>query len=129
MNVTPVSIPVTLVCNNVTGQDFTNQKLLCINGTKLDDCTGEGLEGWVITLTRPDGSTVTDTTDENGAYSFCGLIPGDYTVTETVEDDWMNVTPVSIPVTLVCTNVTVQYFTSQELLSVRGYKREDLTKA
>jgi len=120
---------VTLVCDSSEDNDFTNEPLLCINGTKLDDCTGEGLEGWVITLTRPDGSTVTDTTDENGAYSFCGLMPGDYTVTETVEDDWMNVTPVSIPVTLVCNNVTGQDFTNQELLCVSGYKLDDCTKA
>jgi len=114
--------PIVLECEDYEDQDFVNQDLLCINGTKFDDCTGEGLEGWIITLTKPDGSIVTDTTDEDGDYSFCGLMPGDYTVTETVEDGWTNVTQVSIPVTLNCENVTGQDFTNQKLLCINGTK-------
>src|SRR5512139_4019768 len=127
MNVTPTSRTVTLDCLNVTGQDFTNQKLLCINGTKIDDCTGEGLNGWTITLTKPDGSTSTAKTADGGKYSFCGLMPGTYKVEETVEAGWMNVTPTSRTVTLDCLNVTGQDFTNQKLLCINGTKIDDCT--
>ena len=42
---------------------------------------GEGLAGVTVTLTLPDGSTQTATTDENGNYLFEGLPEGDFTVT------------------------------------------------
>src|SRR5690606_39594993 len=53
------------------------QKLLCINGTKTRLCDGTGVSGWTITLTNNSGVVGTDITDENGDYSFCGLIPGE----------------------------------------------------
>jgi|WetSurMetagenome_2_1015567.scaffolds.fasta_scaffold32315_3 hypothetical protein len=47
-----VSNPVKLNCNDVTKQNFTNQKLYCISGYKIDDCTKLGLPGWTVTLTN-----------------------------------------------------------------------------
>ncbi len=41
---------------------------------------GEGLAGVKVTLTLPDGTTRTTTTDKNGKYLFDNLPPGDYTV-------------------------------------------------
>ena len=128
-NSTPTSQTVILGCDNVTGADFRNTKLLCINGTKYDHCTGEGLNGWTITLTRPDGSTSTATTADGGRYSFCGLMPGTYTVEETVAAGWKNVTPISTTVTLGCDNVSGQDFVNTKLLYIEGYKLNILTKA
>ncbi|MEE9327059.1 MAG: IPTL-CTERM sorting domain-containing protein [Cocleimonas sp.] len=42
---------------------------------------GEGLAGVTVTLTLPDGSTQTTTTDENGSYLFVDLPEGDFIVT------------------------------------------------
>ncbi|EGQ1645094.1 TPA: YSIRK-type signal peptide-containing protein [Staphylococcus pseudintermedius] len=39
------------------------------------------VKGVKVTLTKPDGSTMTTTTDENGKYLFTGLENGEYTVT------------------------------------------------
>ncbi len=44
------SLPVTLECDDSSDNDFTNTPLLCIEGTKLNDCTDEGIAGWEITL-------------------------------------------------------------------------------
>ncbi|NJI01279.1 LPXTG cell wall anchor domain-containing protein, partial [Staphylococcus agnetis] len=45
-----------------------------------------GIEGVVVTLTKPDGSIVTTTTDASGKYVFNDLENGDYTVTFTTPD-------------------------------------------
>lgn len=54
-----------------------------------------GIPGVTITLTGivPCGSPVTFTTvtDQNGEYSFTGLYPGDYIVTETQPANWVSI--------------------------------------
>ncbi|MGV3215271.1 SdrD B-like domain-containing protein, partial [Staphylococcus simulans] len=40
-----------------------------------------GIESVEVTLTKPDGSSVTTTTDNNGNYEFTNLPNGDYTIT------------------------------------------------
>ncbi len=70
------SLPVTLECDDSSDNDFTNTPLLCIEGSKLNDCTDEGIAGWEITLKDDQGAVVgTTTTDANGAYSFCESHP------------------------------------------------------
>jgi hypothetical protein len=56
MPVGPTCIPVTLECENAIDVNFTNTPLLCIEGYKIDDCTGLGLEGWTIELYEPTAS-------------------------------------------------------------------------
>jgi len=87
-HVSPTSITVVLDCDDAVYQNFTNHKLMCISGHKYDHDTGLGLEGWTITLTYPDLSTATDVTNESGYYEFCGLKAGTYTVTETLQEGW-----------------------------------------
>ena len=41
----------------------------------------KGISGVTVTLTKPDGSTETTVTDDNGMYHFTGLPNGEYTVT------------------------------------------------
>jgi uncharacterized surface anchored protein len=64
-----------------TGNDFVDSNKGSITGTVKDD--GDAPLGNVtITLTKPDGTKVTTVTDSNGEYTFVGLPPGDYTLTE-----------------------------------------------
>jgi len=125
--ITTVSNPVNLSCKNITDQNFTNQKLLCINGTKYNDCTGAGLEGWTINLTDESGVVTSITTDADGKYSFCGLESGNYTVCEVLQAGWKNVTPVCVPVKLVCDNLDDVDFHNVPLLCINGTKIDDCT--
>ena len=55
----------------LTGKVFTG---------KTGDTDGPAVPNISVTLTLPDGKTVTTTTDANGKYTFSALAPGDYTV-------------------------------------------------
>jgi large repetitive protein len=124
-----VSNPVSLSCANVTYQNFTNQKLYCISGFKLDACTNVGLPGWLVTLTNGT-YTASATTDATGYYQFCGLKPGAYIVRETVKSGWSAVTSPVKTLTLPCnTNLTKQNFTNQKLLCTVGYKKDGCSSA
>src|SRR5208282_1123824 len=56
------------------------------NGNDVDN-SEPGIAGVTVTLTGTNGAgnpvTLTTTSGSNGAYSFTGLAPGNYTVTET----------------------------------------------
>ncbi len=68
------------------GYDFGEIDAASVSGSVVDD-GGNPIPGTTITLTGTDdlGATVllTDSTDATGVYSFDGLRPGTYTVTET----------------------------------------------
>jgi hypothetical protein len=76
-----------------------------ISGHKFNDINGNGvwdpkepaLAGWTIRLdgTAEDGSTVslTATTDGNGYYKFEDVPRGDYTLSEILEDGWIQTCP------------------------------------
>ncbi len=95
---------VTLACEDVDGVDFENSPVHCISGTKIDDSTGLGIAGWTITLTKPDQTTLTATTDASGNYEFCDLSSGTYTVCEVLKSGWTAVGPTCIDVELDCEN-------------------------
>jgi hypothetical protein len=124
MNVGPLCQDATLVDEDVLlPLPFTNTPLLCIEGSKLNDCTDAGIEGWGITLKDEAGAVVgTTTTDVNGAYSFCDLEPGNYVVEEEARDDWTSVGETSIPVELVCEDMTGNNFSNTPLICIDGYK-------
>ncbi len=120
----PTAAPgdILLGCDNVTNQNFTNQKLLCVSGYKLDECTKAGLPGWTITLNNSSYTTSTKT-DSDGFYQFCNLVPGEYTVSETLQNGWTSIGPMELNVTLPCSgNLTNQNFTNQKLLCINGTK-------
>ncbi len=95
---------------------------LCINGSKINDCTGEGIPGWEICLIKPDGEIVCTTTDENGDYSFCGLEPGEYEVCEETRNSWVPIDPICIDVTLVEESAEGVDFHNEPLLCIEGRK-------
>jgi hypothetical protein len=107
----------------MTGNNFSNIPDMCIEGSKLNDCTDAGIEGWGITLKDEAGAVVgTTTTDATGAYSFCDLEPGNYVVEEETRDDWTSVGETSIPVELVCEDMTGNNFSNTPLICIDGYK-------
>ena len=119
-NVTPTCVAVTLECENVWDIDFTNEPLLCIYGTKIINCEGADLAGWVIRLKDSAGVELTNTTtDANGDYQFCNLVPGSYTVCEDVMTGYDNVTPTCVAVTLECENVWDIDFTNEPSYALR----------
>jgi hypothetical protein len=129
---TPVGetcIPVTLDCENEDNVNFENVEEieLCINGTKTNACTGEGIPGWEICLTNSAGNTVCTTTDASGDYSFCDLEPGTYTVCETPQAGWKPVEPTCIPVTLVDASAEDQNFANEPPFCISGHKFNDTT--
>ncbi len=55
-----------------------------LNNNGIKDANETGIAGAIVTATKTsDGTSIPATTDANGQYSFIGLIPGTYTVTET----------------------------------------------
>ncbi|MGT2747254.1 SdrD B-like domain-containing protein, partial [Streptococcus penaeicida] len=51
------------------------------NHDGVQDAGEPGIPGVTVTITNPDGSTQTTTTDSNGHYEFTDLPDGDYTIT------------------------------------------------
>jgi hypothetical protein len=86
---------------NVVGKDFGNFQLGTISGQKFNDANGNrvkdtgdnGLAGWTINLTDSNGNTKTVITDANGNYKFTGLTAGTYTITETLQNGWVQTAP------------------------------------
>jgi serine protease AprX len=80
----------------------------CIFGVKWDDqnanrvrdlavafsITGDlGLQSWPINLSGGSTTPPPTTTDLYGDYSFCGLLPGTYTVSESLMSGWAQTFP------------------------------------
>ena len=121
---------VNLVCNNATGADFVNTPLLCINGTKVNDCNEAGLDGWTMILKNSTGSEVDRTTTGNGGkWSFCDLLPDNYYVEEVLKNGWHNVTELNQSVELECDDETGIEFRNEPLLCINGTKVNDCNEA
>jgi hypothetical protein len=55
-----------------------------ISGSVVNDMNGTGISGVTVTLTNDTtGAALTAVTDVNGNFSFAGLQPGSYTLSET----------------------------------------------
>jgi hypothetical protein len=85
--IVPVVAPVATVAPTTAAPVTTvaPAATLCIGDKVFVDATGsakdgKGISGVTVTLVRPDGTTATATTDANGAYKFCALPAGAYTV-------------------------------------------------
>jgi uncharacterized protein YbdZ (MbtH family) len=77
--------------------DFQSQALFaCVDVYQIDSVDGAGLAGWEISIKPTDGGlTIADITDGTGWVRFGELSPGSYTVFDHLQDEWVNVTPVS----------------------------------
>jgi hypothetical protein len=78
----------------IYGKKFNDE-----NGNHQKDSGESGLSGWEIKLegTTTSGKTVSDvaTTGSDGKYSFTGLEPGTYTVSEKHQSGWTQTYPTS----------------------------------
>ncbi|MDD4163089.1 MAG: choice-of-anchor E domain-containing protein [Methanothrix sp.] len=102
--------------------------LFCIRGSKIDDCTGDGLPDWTIDLKDATGAEIkTTTTGPDGSYEFCELEPGEYTVCEVLKAGWMNIGDICIPVTLEDADVNDVDFTNTPLFCIEGHKFNSVT--
>lgn len=71
-----------------------------ISGCKYLDSDSDGsiageetLQGWEIILDDGENTPIIQLTGENGCYSFAGLLPGNYTVSEVSQDGWIQTYP------------------------------------
>jgi type VI secretion system secreted protein VgrG len=85
---------------SLTGINFGNYEQTSVHGylfndlnaNKVKDAGESGLSGWTIMLVGTNGQhhsvSATTTTGANGEYSFTGLAPGTYTVSEQTPAGW-----------------------------------------
>ncbi|WP_232168263.1 SdrD B-like domain-containing protein, partial [Staphylococcus simulans] len=73
--VEPTPVPATYNLGDYVWEDS--------NKDGIQNSNEVGIEGVTVTLTKPDGTTVTTVTDATGKYNFAGLENGEYKVTFT----------------------------------------------
>jgi len=133
-NITNLTQNVTLSCENETDVNFLNMPLHNLGGRKIDDCTGQGLNGWTIIVynasTNTTYTTTTSTMGGNaGSWRINSLVPGYYQVSEVMQSGWMNVTPTTLNVLLPCNKDKYDVdFHNRPLRCVSGYKQDACTK-
>jgi len=64
------------------------------NGNGVQDPGESGLSGWTIEIWDENGPLGSAVTDDNGAYSFTCVNPGQFYVREVPVDGWVQTTPV-----------------------------------
>jgi len=101
----------------------------CINGTKTNDCTNQPISGWEICLSNSSGPITCVETDTNGEYSFCGLVPGDYQVTEETRAGWVSKDATVRDVEIVDADVDGVDFLNAPLTCISGHKFNSKTNA
>jgi hypothetical protein len=141
-----------VVCDETVRVDFGNQRECtgCLKICKYEDKNGNHqrdygepyLSGWEFTISGPGGYSQTVTTggkmcdttpgcDCDYCVTFCYLLPGQYTITETPKDGWTNTDPrdgsLKKTVTVECYKTKVVKFGNQRECSgcLKIYKYED----
>ena len=111
-----------------TSLNFTNSlELGNLSGYKLDP-SNTGLPGWIINVYYQNGTLFgTNTTDSSGYFRFDPVPFGNYTVTETQQDGYMQLAPPGGFWTVNMTgetlvNTSLNFTNSLELGNLSGYK-------
>jgi uncharacterized protein (DUF2141 family) len=84
---------------SISGKVFND-----VNGDGVRSSDDPGLSGWMVRLTGPDGTSKTETTSYDGSYTFLGLSPGTYTVSEVLQSGWSATSPASRSATISSSN-------------------------
>ena len=131
-SVSGAQVSVALTAGQVTTCTYTNTKLGSLSGTKYEvNADGSTVKvepsGWLITLFESGVSTgLTQTTDGSGNYTFTGLLPGTYSVTESPLSGWTQIYSPLSPVSLSAGQVVEdQDFGNFKNGSISGYKFND----
>ena len=99
----PLSNPTSL-----QGKDLSATKTYSISGKILFDANGDGLwdssdstlSGATVKLIRPDYTSTTTTTGNDGSYKIENLLPGTYTVTQILAAGWSSTSSATRSVTV-----------------------------
>ena len=116
-----------MICDETTLVEFGNQQEChgCLKICKYNDKNGDGekdpreprLKDWEFTITDSQGNSWSLTTNRYGTASK-ELAPGDYNVTETLQDGWTNTEPKDgsgqKTVTINGGKTTIVYFGNQQ---------------
>jgi len=108
---------------------------MTISGHVFNDLDGDGvkdsgepaLEGWTVNLAGPVSKTTTS--DSTGYYEFSGLTPGTYTISEVLQDGWVQTGPAppgTHTVSLTSSSVTDKDFGNFKLVTITADKWNDL---
>jgi len=101
------------------------------------DISGEDIiSDWTITLSGGANGDRVEQTDQNGCFTFAGLLPGEYAVSETITGDWQKTYPIEDfwTINLAEGEATTTAFANHlpsatpATSSISGYKFEDLDK-
>jgi uncharacterized repeat protein (TIGR01451 family) len=116
-------LKVTVVCDQTTTVNFGNQKQCtgCLKIYKYNDKNGNGkkdcgeayLSGWTFNVTDSQGNSQLVTTGTGGYVTISNLLPGQYTITETLKAGWTCTTGNPRTVTVVCGKTTTVSFGNQ----------------
>ncbi len=124
-------LSVALTAGQTTTCTYANTKLGSFSGTKYEVNANSTIvtpaAGWVIELFNNGVSTgLIQTTGADGSYSFGNLLPGNYSVVETLKGGWTQIYSPLSPVNLTAgTAVTGQNFGNFKNGSISGYKFND----
>jgi protocatechuate 3,4-dioxygenase beta subunit len=115
--------------------DFGNFLPASISGQKFNDMNGDSLttgdptlNGWTIQLYKGEVLVGTAVTSGSGNYSFGNLTPGNYGLTEVVQQGWVRTAPKGGAHFVTLTsgmNVTGKDFANFKLVSISGMKFHD----
>ena len=128
------SYTVELTNADVTGKDFGNRGNLSISGQKYYDVNGNGVQdadepgipGGSVSLVENGKVVANTTTDENGMYSFKGILPGTYTINDPVPGGLILTTSSTITVTITSSVVLKANFGIVGPYSISGMKFNDI---
>lgn len=93
-----LSVPLGVGEKVFADQDFGNWRPGTISGRKFEDRDADGadsgdpgLDGWKISISGP--ASASTSTDANGKYTFSGLRPGRYVISEEMRGGWNQSAP------------------------------------
>ncbi len=80
--------------SGASASSISNIKFNDSNGNGIWDPTEHVIPNWTIVLTMPDGSKITNTTNNSGFFMFSNLSAGNYTLEEVQQPGWVQTFPI-----------------------------------